>query len=87
MSLLFYNFCYRFYTTCGGTHLKKTALATAGFDVFTTVLLKAQFFVDSENSGKTTLQNLGKYLSVDEAKHPRRHGYTTAHSMSPEHSV
>jgi hypothetical protein len=75
------------YTTCGGTHLKKTALADAGFDVFTTVLLKTQFFVNSEDRGKTSLQNPGKYLSVDAAKHPRRHGYTTAHIMSPEHSV
>jgi hypothetical protein len=73
--------------TCGGTHFKKTALAAAGFDFFTTVLLKIQFFVDPEDRDKTTLRNLGKYLYVDAAKYLRRHGYTTAHTMSPEHSV
>jgi len=87
MCLLFYYFYYPLYATCGGTHFKKTALAAAGFDFFTTVLLKIQFFVDPENRDKTTLRNLGKYLSVDEAKYPRRHGYTTVHTTSPEHFV
>jgi len=43
MCLLFYNFYYRLCATCGGTHLKKHALAAAGFGVFTNVLLKIQF--------------------------------------------
>ena len=37
------------------------------------------------HSGMDSVKN--KYLSVDEAKHSRRQGYTTAQSMSPEHSV
>jgi hypothetical protein len=49
--------------------------------IFTTVLLKIQFFVDLEDRDKTALRNVGKYLSVDEAKYPRRHGNTTAHTL------
>ena len=45
MCSLFYNFCHRLYTTCGGTRIKKTALAAACFDVFTTLLLKILFLL------------------------------------------
>jgi hypothetical protein len=55
--------------------------------LFTTVLLKIQFFVDPEDRSKTALRNVDKYVSVDAAKHSRRHGNTTAHTMSPEHCV